>query len=332
MPFRLHLPRPLTAPFALATACLLALAATPVHAIVITATGDADLLATTILGTGIEIKSAGLDGGLLDSADSSAALFSGGLASGVGIDSGILLTTGMARLVGNTNTSSSTGADFGGSGKAYLDALSGENTYDATVLDIKFKTNNGNLYFNFAFASDEYNEFVNSQFNDVFGFFVDDVNIALIPNTTTPIAINTVNAGPSGDGIDATNPQYFRNNAGTYDEFGQLVSSPFALEYDGITRVFTVFATGLDTATSHTIRLAIADSGDHIYDSGVFIQANSFGSIVTPKDIDPFEDHPHPDDSNSVPDSSPSLLLCAGGLALIGVGRRIGSPTTSAKS
>lgn len=301
---------------------LLALVAVPAQAIIITPTGNAELLATRILGTGIELKSVDLTGGELGTNDSSAGTFTGGLASGVGIESGILLTTGMARLVGNTNTSSFTGADFNGSGRSYLDALSGQNTHDATVLDIKFKTDTGSLFFNFSFGSDEYNEFVNTSYNDVFGFFVDGTNIALIPNTATPISVNTVNAGPAGDGVGATNPQFFRNNAGLYDEFGQLISSPFALEYDGITKVFTVSAQGLDTGTTHTIRLAIADATDHIYDSGVFIQAGSFGSVATPKDRDPFEDHPHPEDEpHGVADSAHSAVLVLLGLTGL-LGRR----------
>ncbi|OOP55722.1 MAG: hypothetical protein AYP45_13160 [Candidatus Brocadia carolinensis] len=49
------------------------------------------------------------------------------------------------------------------------------------------------MAFQYVFASEEYNEFVGAGFNDVFGFFVDGVNIALIPSTTMPVAIDNVN-------------------------------------------------------------------------------------------------------------------------------------------
>ncbi len=83
----------------------------------------------------------------------------------------------------------------------------GHATNDAAVLEFDFVPTQGTASFRYVFASDEYLEFVD-QFNDVFAFYVDGVNIALIPGTNTPVAINTVNPGdnasffvnnPSGD-------------------------------------------------------------------------------------------------------------------------------------
>ena len=276
-------------------------AQTGLAAIAVTPTGDANLLASTILGSGVTIVGTPtLTGGNLnDPLLSSAGTFTGGLSTGIGINAGILLTSGYASNVGNVNTSTGITGDFQGPGDAALDLLiPGYQTYDATVLEIHFKSTTGQLSFNFAFGSDEYNEWANTPYNDVFGFFVDGVNIALLPGTTTPISIDNVNGG-NPLGVNAQNPAYFRNN-------DPMAGGPFyPFEYDGFTTVFSVSASNLGTG-EHTIRLAIADAGDNVLDTGVFIQAGSFAGSPTPPDDDP-EDH-------RIPDSGGSLLLCVLGL------------------
>jgi len=155
-------------------------------------------------------------------------------------------------------------------------------------------TSNGSIFFNYTFGSEEYNEYVNSQYNDVFGFFLDGTaltnNIALIPSTSTPVSINNVNSG--------SNSAYYRNN-----EQSQLSSG---LQYDGFTSVLTASATGL-LAGQHTLYIAIADVADRGWDSGVFIQANSFSTTQTP---------------SSVPDSTSSIVLIGAALSLICAFRR----------
>lgn len=286
---------PITPLFALA-----ALISPTARAITITPTGDANLLASTILAPGVTmVGTPTLTGGNVDSLLSSAGIFTDGLTTGIGINAGIVLTSGQAGLIGNSNTSDDITGDFSGPGDAALNALiPGYETFDATVLEFQFRTNNGNLFFNFSFGSDEYNEWTNSPFNDVFGFYVDGVNIALLPGTTIPISINNVNGGnPLGSNV--SNSQYFRNNDLT--DGGPF----FNFEYDGFTKVFTVSALGLNP-NPHTIRLAVADAGDHVLDTGVFIQAQSFGSTVPPKDDDPFDDH-----GNHVPDAGGTFALLA---------------------
>ena len=58
------------------------------------------------------------------------------------------------------------------------------------------------------FASTEYPTFVNSPFNDVFAFFVNGVNVAVVPGTNDPVTINKINAG-NPVGFQVSNPQYF---------------------------------------------------------------------------------------------------------------------------
>jgi len=79
---------------------------------------------------------------------------------------------------------------------------------------------------------------------------------------------------------------------------------PFSFEYDGFTNVFTASFTGL-SAGVHSIKLAIADSGDLLLDSGVFIKAGSFS-----------------DASNPVPEQGTVFLLGGGLLGMLGIKRK----------
>ena len=158
-------------------------------------------------------------------------------------------------------------------GDADLDATFGVNTRDTTYLEFDFTVASGDLFFNFVFASEEYNEFANSPFNDVFAFYVDDQNIAFLPNTTIPISINTINGGnPLGNG--AVNPQFYKNN--DLDDNGQFLT---AVGYDGFTTVFTATRTGLGPGV-HTIKLAISDTTDTALDTAVFLELGSFSDQV----------------------------------------------------
>ncbi|MEB3885741.1 choice-of-anchor L family PEP-CTERM protein [Lyngbya sp. CCY1209] len=238
-----------------------------VKAFDITPTSNGETLVDNILGEGITVVPGSVS---YTGAECASGTFTGGAASGIGIESGILLTTGCATDAAGPNTSDATTTSNGFFGDSDLNALiPGYMTYDATILEFDFESEGGDLFFNYVFASEEYNEYVNSSFNDVFGFFLNGVNIALIPGTDTPVAINTVNNGNPFGGINASNPELYNNN-----DFSDGGGS-YNIEYDGFTNVFTAKFLDLTPGT-HTIKLAIADAGDPFLDSGVFIQANSF--------------------------------------------------------
>lgn len=200
----------------------------------------------------------------------------------LGIEQGLLMTTGRvdAALGPNVSTGMTGNASLeqliADSSSAIRDAdleklVGGMITYDACVLELDVVPYGDTLAYNYIFASEEYDEFVGSPFNDVFAFFISgpgiegQQNIALLPGTDTPVAINNVNDGNPlyGDSIPATNPSFYVRN-----------TQNNSLEYDGYTRLFQVRQAVIPGETYH-LKLAIADVSDPILDSGVFIEAQS---------------------------------------------------------
>src|SRR5277367_1358308 len=115
----------------------------------------------------------------------------------IGFRTGILLTSGSAANVIGPNNSPDATTDNGLPGDPDLDGLAGTTTFDAAVLNFDFVPDSDTVQFQYVFGSEEYNEFVGSPFNDVFGFFVNGVNFALIPGTSLPVTITNVNNGYS---------------------------------------------------------------------------------------------------------------------------------------
>jgi hypothetical protein len=215
-------------------------------------------LVESILGAGVAYSNVSF-AGLPSATNASAGFFTGGMAAGIGIEEGIVLSSGYINYAIGPNSSGSTTAQILTPGDPQLDALiPGYSTADATILQFDFVPDFTTLYFQYVFGSEEYNEWVGSSFNDVFGFFLNGNNIALIPSTTTPVSINNVNL--------FSNSTYYKNNE----------SGIFCTEMDGFTTVLVATGSVTQTATN-TIKLAVADAGDRNYDSWVYIKGGSFG-------------------------------------------------------
>ncbi len=225
-------------------------------------------LADSLAGPGITISTVTYTG-----ADVAAGEFNGG-AGIIGFDTGIVMGSGSVGDVVGPNTSASITTVNGTPGDSDLDALSGFTTFDAAVLEIDFVPNGGQVFFDFVFSSEEYNEFVNSSFNDVFAFYVNGTNCAVV--NSDPISVNTVNNGNPFGTMPNSNPGLYINN--DCNDGG----CPHDTEMDGFTTVLTCGAV-VNPNVDNTLKLAIADASDSGYDSNVFIEGSSL--TTTPTDV-----------------------------------------------
>lgn len=248
-----------------------------VQAIETTYNNSAEVLVNELLGGDIQVSNFSFKGSGV-----SAGLFTGGSDS-VGFESGIILSSGDIQKTVGWNTVDHTSHVNYTLGDSDLNGLiPGYSTYDSTVLEFDFIPNNTVISFQYVFTSEEYNEWVNTSYNDVFGFFLDGVNIAKIPGTDISVSINNVNNGnPYGSNVN--NPQYYVNN--DLSDGGGDINT----EMDGLTVVLSVQADVVPGQSYH-IKLAIADAGDYIYDSNVFIKAQSFVAQVVDMDYDGIPD------------------------------------------
>jgi hypothetical protein len=198
----------------------------------------------------------------------------------LGFDQGLIISSGYASSVKGPNDSTDTSGSLGQAGDDALTALAGQPTFDAAVLEFDFIPSGTTVTFDYVFGSEEYNEYVNTSFNDVFAFWLNGQNVAMVPGTTNPVSVNNVNDGnPIGTGT-ITNPAYYIDNAIGSATVADPVGSAtrFAgCQLDGLTVVFTVTATVRPNVVNR-MRFAIADAGDSIYDSAVFIRAGSLSS------------------------------------------------------
>lgn len=245
------------------------------------------LVQNVLLGSGVSVSNVEFNYAPGTSITVQAMAFDG-TGCNVGMNSGIMLSSGDCNMgIGPNNSSGMTipGGGLGLGGDADLTQLlnSGGGTYatnDAAVLEFDFIPNGDTLRFNYVFGSEEYLEWVGSSFNDVFGFFLSGPgfsgpysggaeNIALVPGTALPVTIDNVN--------DVTNSAYYVDNGDGFSPPQNTDST--VLQFDGFTTVLTAEAIVQCGLTYH-IKMAVADAGDHVLDSGVFLEAGSFTSTA----------------------------------------------------
>jgi len=232
----------------------------------------ASMVQNVLVGSGVTISNVTYTG-----ASGSIGTFTTGAAvtGNLGISSGIVISTGnVSQLPGSASVNCS--SDMNTGSDPLLASLITQTINDAAVLEFDFVPIADTVSFRYVFGSEEYPEYVTS-YNDVFGFFISGIsplggfytnqNIALIPGTTSPVSIYNINNGSSNNGPCVNCGYYVNNSTGSF------------VKFDGFTTVLTAWARVFPCMTYH-IKIAIGDAGDHIYDSGVFLEANSFSSSM----------------------------------------------------
>jgi outer membrane protein OmpA-like peptidoglycan-associated protein len=231
------------------------------------------------------------------------------------IKNGIALSSGnLGSIKGGNKTPGTSGLAwdnrFRFKGDRDLGKLSKGKVCDQAFIEFDFIPLENEVKFNYIFASEEYKEYVGSRFNDVFGFIITGENnffrnIAIIPQKTDPVAINNVN--------HLRNTQYFINNAcfenskikkevddmeprepfikeiifrlfGSKNKNFQINETERKgldnelfenFEFDGLTRKLVASCFLIPYKLYH-MKIAVGDVGDPMFDSGVFLESESF--------------------------------------------------------
>ncbi len=265
---------------------VLAVAAPSQAQVTVASSQTALALASKLVGTGVQISGATLTCPTLANG-----IFTV-VTSNLGLDSGIVLTTGTANTVGTTYGVNGIPGNFASTGwnapgDPDLNTIGNTTTHDACVLQFDFIPAGDTVKFGYVFGSDEYPTF-NCSINDVFGFLISGPgitgtkNIALIPGTNFPVAISTIN---NGAGAAPGNPCY--TNTGGNGPFTAyfVTNTGTSITYYGFTTVLQAIQEVQPCQTYH-LKIAIADASDDIYDSGVFLKAGSLSSnaiSITPQ-------------------------------------------------
>jgi hypothetical protein len=172
--------------------------------LVVDTVANIQTLVSLLFGPGIQVSN------LTYSGDSMALGLFSDTTGTFGIDSGIVMTTGFFTDIPGPNVSASTTGVTYAPGDSSLASLVSWPTYDACVIEFDMTPLTDTLLASeFIFGSEEYPEWVGSNFNDVFAFFISGPgitgtqNIALVPGTSVPVCVNNVNP--------TLNSQYYNN-------------------------------------------------------------------------------------------------------------------------
>ena len=225
---------------------------------------DTNTVATHLIGSGVTLNTVSHTG---DAQQIGTASFTDG-DDVYGIPNGIILSSGNVAHIAGPNELNNTSSNLGQPGDSDLAMLSGVASFDASILNVGFTPTTAVMQVDYVFGSDEYSEYANSSVNDTMAFFVNGVNCSQTPQGTA-VSINTINAGnPIG-----TNPQ----NADLFND-NSLGSNNYNTEMDGFTDVLTCVAP-LQPNQVNTLKVAIGDGGDAIYDSWLVLQGGSLSAL-----------------------------------------------------
>jgi len=194
------------------------------------------------------------------------------------LNNGIVLSTGYAASATGPNTSLLSEGSTSWLGDTDLEiALGVSGTINATVLEFDFIPFTDKISFDYIFSSEQYLISITSQnqcnYTDGFAFLIKEAgssspyqNLAVVPGTDIPVKVNTVR----GEGVcPSANEQYF----GGFNP----IESP--TNFNGQTKVLQAKSDVIAGVLYH-IKLVVADQGNNLYDSAIFLGGGSFKNVT----------------------------------------------------
>jgi hypothetical protein len=218
----------------------------------------------------------------------------------IDLTAGLAMSTGnVFNMVGPNNVGSQTTEGLVSFGSFDPDmyelviANGGDELNDMTIIEFDFIPFGDSIAFDFIWASEEYNSFVSSSYNDVFGLFVSGpgingtfennaINLGVIPGTAIPVSVNTINNGNNLTGpcmaCEYFNQPYSDESLWnlTYSN-DPYVTDPRKIQFDGFTDVLSN-GIAVQCGQTYHVKIAICDASDNSLDSGVFIRKGTLTS------------------------------------------------------
>ncbi len=197
----------------------------------------------------------------------------------IGLDAGIVLSTGsVSEIYGPNKGSSDASSNNNLDSDDDLAALVPFPIFNAVSLQFDFIPTSDKLSFTMVFASEEYPEYVCTRFNDAVGIFLEKLgtnektNVAFIPGTELPISVNTLNQGTKGSyGSDPLCISL--DHSDKYVDNSMIGSTRSKL--DGFSVPMSMQIDGMETCAQYRLKIVIADGADKSLDSAIFLETGS---------------------------------------------------------
>jgi len=228
------------------------------------------LVQQVLVGSGVTVSNATFNGSAAAIVSNQVGNYttSGAATTQLGFTGGIILASGNAVDAIGPNASGSSGAGTGTGSDPDLQLLVTPTIYDKAVLEFDFVPMSDTIKFRYVYGSEEFDEFCNSSYNDAFGFFISG------PGITGPFTGSAKNIA-----VMPNNPANYVtiNNVCDAGATYSWLNNDIYFQYDRLTYVYTAWCLVQPCQTYH-IKLAVGDAGDSSFDSGVFLEENSFTS------------------------------------------------------
>jgi gliding motility-associated-like protein len=191
---------------------------------------------------------------------------------------GIILSTGRIGLAVGPNSNIVSDGSTNWLGDNDLEtALGVSNSINATILEFDFQPVSNKISFEYIFSSEQYLSNPGSNqcnYTDGFVFLLKEAgstnpyqNLAVIPGTNIPVKVNTVRG--QGTICPPANEEFF----GGFNGFDHPTN------FNGQTKTLIAQA-DVTAGTIYHIKLVVADQGNNLYDSAIFLKGGSFNTGV----------------------------------------------------
>jgi uncharacterized repeat protein (TIGR01451 family) len=180
-----------------------------------------------------------------------------------------IMTSGNVQLADDANTSSSSGGDDGGA------AVRGDSDRDVSVLQLNLNVPSGRncLTVDFRFLSEEFPEYLDSNYNDAFIAELDPTEeTQWTTSGSTITAGDNFAFGPSDEVISINTTGALSMSEGEAE----------GTTYDGATPLLR--ASTPITSGDHSVYFSIFDQGDNAFDSAVFLDRLGLGAVENPQE------------------------------------------------